>query len=146
MADTKTQTSVAAELRAAAEKLRETAKAATPGDWDVHHSGELVAWQDTEDQRCDYLADGADWANDADPEWIALASPLLGEPLAALLEEVVEEAGEHEILADHREGVIVRFCRDCETDDCVGIRMLDRALAVVHALNGTSQREVSVRG
>ncbi|GGK62000.1 hypothetical protein Sme01_03900 [Sphaerisporangium melleum] len=78
-------------LRRAAAKLRETAAGTTSGDWDVRDSGELVAWQDTEDQRFEYLVECVEWENPADPKWIAVASPALAEPLAAWLEEVARQ-------------------------------------------------------
>lgn len=92
-------TSPADELRAAATKLRATARKATPGPWQMDGP---MWWSEQDcthtitDQRFRASVailprvDEAGDRRDADAEWIALASPALAEPLAAWLEECAE--------------------------------------------------------
>lgn len=119
MPDIKIETPVTEELRQAAAVLRETAAKATPGPW-LHHA---TIGERSEDghtytitrpycgnqtlEPCspacgaDVLTTGLegceeDNLTEADAAWIALANPLLAEPLAAWLEEVADEAAAHE--------------------------------------------------
>lgn len=78
-----------AELRKAAQTLRETATKAMPGPWESLEGGDrLVAWKvgsDGFDDDFDYVVDEpVDHSGNA--EWIALTNPLLAEPLAQWLE------------------------------------------------------------
>ncbi len=85
----------AEELRAAAAKLREKAKAARPFPWRSAGTGDVVV--DLPPSHPDYatskdcvtvLADG----NIDDAEWVALMHPGLAEPLAALLEYLASQS------------------------------------------------------
>lgn len=81
-------------LRAAAARLRDTAAKATPGPWaaseHVEHGFRVatadeagwVAWTGAYDDEPD--------ESRGDAAWIALASPLLAEPLAAWLDQAVK--------------------------------------------------------
>lgn len=91
---TTTTATVAEELRTAATKLRDTAKAATRGPW---HTAENVGADGNAygknhignwgGEYLDSVADAGDGAAaTADAAWICLANPLLAEPLAAWLE------------------------------------------------------------
>ncbi|TYB50253.1 hypothetical protein FXF51_56865 [Nonomuraea sp. PA05] len=83
----------ASELRPAAARLREAARKATPGPWTAEHpswAGENAVLSTALNGHavavCGEETKGADHPASADAAWIALASPLLAEPLAALLE------------------------------------------------------------
>jgi len=85
----------AEELRAAATKLRETAAKATPGPWHIREGNEVSSNVIARSEHM--VIDGGGWTDgskavvygaalNTDAAWIALASPALAEPLAALLE------------------------------------------------------------
>lgn len=88
------------ELRAAATKLRGTAKGATPGPW-VIRPGNNVSSNVADMWNHSLVIDGGGWAGewngetkavvygaalDADAAWIALASPVIAEPFATALD------------------------------------------------------------
>jgi hypothetical protein len=80
----------AALLRQAAEKLRETAKHATPGPWSAEESTEYGFRVGTADQKA-WVAWTGEYDDEpvesrADARWIALMSPALAGPLADWLE------------------------------------------------------------
>jgi hypothetical protein len=123
------QPPAAEELRAAAAKLRKTAKNATPGRWTAEHqswagdnavlsyatNGHAVAV-------CGEEVKGADHPASADAAWIALAHPGLAEPLAAWLESAAKHAGK---VVDPANQAII-----ADQD----------ALAVARVINGTVSR------
>lgn len=88
----------AEELRAAANKLRETAKNATPGPWTAEHpswagdnavlsyatNGHAVAV-------CGEEIKGANHPASADATWIALVHPALAGPAAELFEHIADD-------------------------------------------------------
>jgi hypothetical protein len=91
----------AEELRAAAAKLRETAKKATRGPW-TSYSGRVDSHAGTI---------GIALNGYTDSEWIALMHPGRAEQLAALLEEI---ARQHELPpCNHPDGL----CNGCERRD-----------------------------
>jgi hypothetical protein len=78
-------------LRQAAEKLRATAKHATPGPWTVHEAqGGFLRVEGTGDYSG--YCEGADLhlSNRGTADWIALASPGLAGPLAFWLDDTAE--------------------------------------------------------
>lgn len=100
------------ELRAAAKLLRETAAKATPGPWDAGHiTG--IGWcvSDTTISICVATEDG--WVSKGDVSWIALANPVLAEPLANLLDHITTEQNREP--CDGAPGV----CNRCELDPTV---------------------------
>jgi len=134
----------AEELRAFAKLLRDTAAKATTGPWDVadgttvgigiethsrgHYSYDLIVAEVTEqgERENDVWARGPRGESlkpgtpEADAAWIALASPALGEPLAVLIDDLADFAGE--VTTEPPAGHIV-----------------GSALAVARALNGTTE-------
>lgn len=85
--------SPADELLAAATKVRDTAKAATPGPWEIRPGNDVSA---NVAGRQDLVIDGGGWTDGtkavvfgaaltADAAWIALANPAIAEPLADLI-------------------------------------------------------------
>ena len=78
--------SPAEELRAAATLLRETASKATPGPWTVHTiAGIGRTVNDPEGSLS--IPVGTSWVSADDGAWIALMSPAVAEPLAAVLDD-----------------------------------------------------------
>lgn len=89
-----TTTTPAEELRTAADKFRTTAYAALSGPWQSLDDGDrLVAVNDTGRAWANVLEEPVGHAGTA--AWIALANPALAEPLAALLEDIADEAERH---------------------------------------------------
>lgn len=134
MADTKTEKTVAAELREAAARLRKRGNAANPGPWRMHdthldsgghtatvltsredlNETELVAWLPTFSH--EPWNDGRNaWCNAA---WIALVHPGLAEPLASWLESW--------------DGIELREDGPLPSD-------FEYALRIARVLNGTAQ-------
>lgn len=110
------------ELRAAATLLREAAAKATPGPWTVRPGNDVSANVARND---DLIIDGGGYTSDGkvtvygaalntDAAWIALASPLLSEPLAAWLESCAKHASKvsdprnQEIIADSHALAVAR--------------------------------------
>lgn len=122
-------------LIAAAIKLAQAADKTTPGDWDVRDSGELISWQDTHDQRPDPIVEG-EWENDADPKWVALASPALAGPLAAWLEDAAQTVKAHETELEYEGLPDFRWCKGCQDEECDGLQNLDKAFAVADVILG----------
>jgi hypothetical protein len=146
MSDTKTEKTVADELREAAARCREAGAAASPPPWRRDGMTIATGW------------DTAALAyNGVDAAWIALASPALAEPLAAWLEQAAHdfdvEVEEHrpDCCGDvHEEpgllhmdgcGGWVTVYRDHGGVPC---GCFDHALAVARVLNGTTPQEASV--
>lgn len=139
MADTKTEKTVADELRQAAATLRETARGVTPGPWDraadvldrdtPYGDNHVGFW------RGEYLMSvaeaGAGEQADRDAAWICLASPVLAEPLAAWLEHTATVVVSFE-LPDHADH------EPCADPLCYTAHP---ALAVARVLNGGGSRE-----
>lgn len=72
-------------LRAAAQKLRDTAAKVTPGPWFDNGNGHVMYGEAGTGESPDALI-----AESWDAAWIALASPVLAEPLADQLEAIAE--------------------------------------------------------
>lgn len=124
----------AEELRAAATRVREVAKEATPGPWriDAECSDMVIspepAWTGGPTVIAGDLHDGTpigDWDNVA---WIALTSPALAEPLADLLDDVGDLIDSHPDLA--RPHVDGEPCGD------LACRIVHHALAVARTILG----------
>lgn len=137
--------SPADELCAAARKIRDTARGTTPGPWGVgngveigigieqHSPGRfsydtLLAEVTSENDRINDVEDAKDYRGvdltvgspEADAAWIALASPVIAEPIAAWLEGA---AGAYDAFTEsHGPDVAERIVYD--------------ALAVARAING----------
>jgi hypothetical protein len=86
------QPNPAAQLRAAAQLLRERATAATPGPWQARGDYSDAIYSDTSEGIVDVIA-GGKWGGEAsvfdnehDATWIAMMHPGVGEPLAAWLD------------------------------------------------------------
>ncbi|MFB4320639.1 hypothetical protein [Actinomadura sp. 21ATH] len=107
------------ELRAAAKALRETAAVATPGAREVAHlAGIGQCVRSIPDLRfCVTVERG----EEGDAEWIALAPPVIAEPIADWLDGVADVIDGH----DPDEG--------CE---CVHSDSFHQALTVAMAING----------
>ncbi|WP_329520537.1 hypothetical protein [Spirillospora sp. NBC_01491] len=119
------------ELRAAATRLRETAAKATPGPWKTKGFGEFgwlvvdanpagrfsVETEDNEHGR-------------ADAVWIALASPVLAEPLADWLEQCANDLAGAERTAAKWPGDFSDPLDICDEPDSVR-----RALTLARAVN-----------
>lgn len=140
----------AEELRAAAVKLREMAKSATPGPWATADCELYPRWIISEgatEGESSYAAEVAKSyhdddglaISDADWQWMAFASPVLAEPLAAWLEETARTAGDHQQMADYAGLPHHRWCYGCQDDECDGLANLDKALTVARAINGGAQ-------
>ncbi|MFD9950562.1 hypothetical protein ACFWYW_57460 [Nonomuraea sp. NPDC059023] len=151
MADTKT---IADELKQAARTLRQTADGTTPGRW---KPGDLEEQPDYS-RRIEITADGgsvaeinvsleaAIWPHmcagaKADAAWIALASPLLAEPLASWLEEAARIAVAHPQDPNYAAAPELAFCTECQDEETDCVRVVRGALAVARALNNTTNRE-----
>lgn len=76
---------VPAELCAAAAKVRGAAASATDGPWTAGHVNN-VGWAVSDRTLSVCIAAEDGWTSRADLAWIALANPVLAEPLAAWLE------------------------------------------------------------
>ncbi|WP_030506421.1 hypothetical protein [Microbispora rosea] len=134
------------ELRAAANKLRETAKNATPGRWTSEHqswagdnavlsyatNGHAVAV-------CGEEIAGADHPASADAAWIALMHPGLAEPLAAWLEESANAALIHKPYSEYAGLPDHRWCMACDDEECDGLQNVDRAAAVARVILGGAE-------
>lgn len=88
------------DVRAAAKKLRETARKATPGPWQCDgpywwDSTDCTTVITTEPSRHPVTVmprqDEATEQREENARWIALANPHLGEPLADLLDHIADE-------------------------------------------------------
>ncbi|MFD0902378.1 hypothetical protein [Actinomadura sediminis] len=149
--------SPADELRAAAQKIRDTAKGATPGPWQVgngveigigieqHSPGRfsydaLLAEVTSENDRINDVEDAKDFRSvditvgsaEADAAWIALASPQIAEPIAAWLEGAgCDLGGAEAYLARTVPGEIFDPFEYVDEPDSVRA-----ALAVARAING----------
>lgn len=91
-----TPTTPAEELRAAAERLREVAKVATPGPWEGEGGDDErppSVWTAYEGS---YVADNIPHPEDA--EWIATLSPAIAEPLALWLDTHVQWAQDVQVV------------------------------------------------
>lgn len=93
MADSKTEQTVAEELRQAADRLRAKAADITlaPGPWVVDRHGDSVYSGEPEEPDALCVAETTVSA----AAWITLVNPLMAEPLASWLESAVWVAGEH---------------------------------------------------
>ncbi|WP_395109833.1 hypothetical protein [Actinomadura sp. SCN-SB] len=120
------------ELRAAAQRLRDTAADATRGPWVSHptitrEDGNDSAWTICRPY-CEGTPDGCeddcgdDFLGEADADWIALMSPVLAESLAAWLDGVAKDVATH----DPDDG--------CE---CTVSDSLHKALIVARSINGS---------
>jgi len=161
MADTRTEKTVAEELREAASRLRGTVNGTTPGPWRRHdtylnagghtatvltdrrniNDTELVAWLPSRSH--EPWADHPCWANS---RWIALVHPGLAEPLASWLKQT---ASDYEVEVNPRVSGrdrtqpfcdrcglwLVQVCTDQELCSC-----WDDALAVARVVNGGASR------
>lgn len=145
MTDTKTETTIADELRDAATTLRQTATKATPGPW----TSGLPSWAGSNAVLnshghpiavCGDETEGADHPASADAAWIALASPLLAEALADLL-NAAATTWDHQLAYSADHSALHHADPGCgrRVEQC---RCLDAALGVARALNGG---EVSAR-
>ena len=108
-------------LQRAAEKLREAAAKATPGPWenfstdedgirplwvngpaedpdDVHTVREVVYFTDEMAEAIADIAEPSGIVAQADLDWMALASPVIAEPLAVWLESVAVFWPEHQVV------------------------------------------------
>lgn len=120
------------ELKQAAARLRETAARATRGPWEDVSDGDEGAWprmivgapnaDGYVEEVLKVHEEIGDWGVVAreDVAWMALASPVLAEPLAAWLEDTI--------------GAYVDFAQSHGPE--VAERVVWRALAVARALNG----------
>ncbi|MFI7691742.1 hypothetical protein ACIBQ6_21925 [Nonomuraea sp. NPDC049655] len=151
MADTKTEKTVADELREAAAKLRETAKAAPPGPWGVngpwwwevtHYEQDVTSCIVTDPGNEPIAVLAPPYNRHADAEkaapWIRLVNPLLAEPLASWLEEYARWAKDSIFVYDEEEDTPVH-----ESDHCDGVigescQCFAHPLAVARVLNGTA--------
>lgn len=124
MADTKTETP-ADELRKAAAVLRETATKAIPGPWHNLDSGDRIIAA-VGDPSFVYVVDEP-MSHAGSAAWIALANPLLAEPLASWLETVADQFDAPP--CDAEDGV----CNGCEWRPD-----FNDALATARALNGST--------
>lgn len=151
-----TTTSTAQQLRDAATRLRTAGTNATPGPWTIGN-GTTIGLGITQTERgCfTYETQLATVIDDEEREeennparhplgsaeddatWIALASPVIAEPLAAWLEETARTARQHQTAGGYAGMPTFRWCIDCDTEECDGLLNLDRALAVARAINGT---------
>jgi hypothetical protein len=132
MADIKTQTSVADELRSAAVKLRDTAYGAPSGPWQSLDGGDrLVALTESGRAWTHVLEEPVGHAGTA--EWIALASPVLAEPLAAWLEQAAVWHDETTDVLTDPNHVLHDACGGVAGADC---SCFAHPLAVARALNG----------
>lgn len=116
-------TTPAEELRAAARLLRETASKATPGPWHDFSTDEDGAWPvmvigaagPADDRGQDVLivhetVDEEIVATE-DAAWIALASPALAEPLAAVLDDHAQDHSSYDCTWPEDECPHVRLAR-----------------------------------
>jgi hypothetical protein len=146
MADTKTEKTVAEELREAAARLRGESAETTPGPWTRHdthldaggHTAtvltnrpnlndiELVAWLPSWSH--EPWAAKPCWANS---RWIALVHPGLAEPLASWLEKAAEDFRLDVRVQD--DGGYHSACDGVVGEDCI---CFFDALAVARVLNG----------
>jgi hypothetical protein len=150
MADTKTEKTVAEEIREAASRLRGESAETTPGPWrrhDTHldrggHTAtvlterrelndvELVAWLPSWSH--EPWADKPCWANS---RWIALVHPGLAEPLAAWLEQAAVWHDQTTVVLTDPNHVLHHACGGVAGEDC---KCFAHPLAVARALNGAT--------
>ncbi|MFC7929146.1 hypothetical protein [Streptomyces cinereoruber] len=116
-------TTPAEELRAAAQKLRETVAAASPGPWTVND------WGNVQTARHEEVAEVWPLQSkpDANAAYIALMGPDVGQHLADLLGSAVS------FLADYPDLGIDHDRQACDDYAC---DLVGHALAVARALNG----------
>lgn len=134
MADT-TEKTIADELRKAAALLRETAIAAIAGPWASLDGGDrLVAWRPDDD--FEYVVEEP--IDGATAEWMALANPLLAEPLASWLESAARVAREHPQDPEYAGLPDTRFCTTCQDEETTCVAFVAGALAVARVLNGAT--------
>lgn len=141
MADTKTEKTVAEELREAAARLRRVSAGTTEGRWVCGQLEEqkdfskqvAVSTEDAlvaeinlgvRDSAWRYMRDRAV----RDGQWIALTSPALAEPLASWLETTAAR------FDDEVDGHLHDTCDGAIGQDCYCFR---EVLAVARVLNGT---------
>ncbi|MBN6054555.1 hypothetical protein JYK22_21615, partial [Nonomuraea sp. RK-328] len=138
VADTKTQTTVAAELREAAARARERLVPAATAR--VLQQSAIVAICGNHDdpalicRNCVYF--------DAGDRGLARMVAMLinaREPLAAWLESAARVAREHPQDPDYAGLPDFRFCDTCRDEETDCVAFVDGALAVARALNGTAQ-------
>lgn len=138
MTDQLIEMTPAEELREAATKLRVTALHSIGGPWESLDGGDrLVALTES----------GREWAYVAEEPighagtaaWMALANPLLAEPLAAWLEWAADIARDHPWDPDYDGMPDLRWCTSCQNEETSCVAAVDRALTVARLINRGGQ-------
>lgn len=135
MADSKTEKTVAEEMREAADRLRIKAADITlaPGPWVVDRYGDSVYSGELEEPDALCVAETTVSA----AAWITLVNPLMAEPLASWLEEYARWAKDSIFVEDEGDDPPVHESDYCDGEIGKGCQCFAHPLAVARVLNGS---------